>query len=71
MLMVYFPAERILVQADSYNTANPKLPRLLGLNANIEKRKLRVDRHVPIHGSVQTRADYAKHLQAAKAAGTD
>ena len=70
-LMVYFPAERILVQADSYNTANPNLPRLLGLNANIEKRKLRVDRHVPIHGSVQTRADYAKHLQAAKAAGTD
>jgi glyoxylase-like metal-dependent hydrolase (beta-lactamase superfamily II) len=66
MLMVYFPAERLLVQADLYNPANPNAARLPNLIENIQKRKLRVDRHVPLHGPVTTQAQFAKVLETLK-----
>lgn len=71
MLMVYFPNEKLLVQADLFNPANPNLPRIVTLNENIENRKLRVDRHLPIHGTVMTRAEFAKVLQSARAASSN
>lgn len=58
LLMVYFPAERLLVQADVYSPPAPNAPTppafpfAPNLLENIEKRKLRVDRMVPIHGRV-------------------
>ncbi|HEU4993654.1 MAG TPA: MBL fold metallo-hydrolase [Gemmatimonadaceae bacterium] len=56
MLMVYLPAEKILVQADLYNppAANapppPWFPFAANLVENIQKRGLQVERVVGIHG---------------------
>lgn len=56
MLMVYLPAERILVEADAYQppplagpppVAHPHAPNLL---ENVKRRGLRVERVLPIHG---------------------
>jgi glyoxylase-like metal-dependent hydrolase (beta-lactamase superfamily II) len=66
MVMVYFPAERALVQADLFNAANPNPARLPNLIENIQKRKLRVDRHVPLHGPVATQAQFTKVLETLK-----
>jgi len=58
MLMVYFPAERLLVQADAYQPPRPGDPEPTGypfaanLLENIGTRGLRVDRLLPIHGRV-------------------
>jgi glyoxylase-like metal-dependent hydrolase (beta-lactamase superfamily II) len=71
MLMVYFPNDRIVVQGDFYNTANTVFPRALSLNDNIQKRKLRVDKHVPIHGAVKTHAEFMKIVQSMKPAATN
>jgi glyoxylase-like metal-dependent hydrolase (beta-lactamase superfamily II) len=56
-IMVYLPAEKLLVQADAYtplapNTAPPATPNgnHLNLISNIEERKLVVDRILPLHG---------------------
>jgi glyoxylase-like metal-dependent hydrolase (beta-lactamase superfamily II) len=63
MLMVYFPAERLLAEADAYQppplagaapVAHPFAANLLD---NIRKRGLRVDRLLPIHGRVVPFAD--------------
>lgn len=56
MLVVYLPAERILIQADLYNppapnaTATPVFPFVANLVENVQKRGLGVDRVVGIHG---------------------
>jgi glyoxylase-like metal-dependent hydrolase (beta-lactamase superfamily II) len=61
MLMVYFPAERLLVEADLYSppAANaapnaPPAPQPFAPNLleNIQKANLRVDRILPIHGKI-------------------
>lgn len=67
MLMVYFPAERILVEADLYNppappAANapppapnappPVFPFAASVVETVQKLGLRVDRIVPIHGPI-------------------
>jgi glyoxylase-like metal-dependent hydrolase (beta-lactamase superfamily II) len=70
MLMIYFPNDRILVQADFYNTAGMAFPRAVALNDNIVKRNLRVAKHVPIHGAVKTQAEFAKVVQANKPAAS-
>ncbi|RPH63252.1 MAG: MBL fold metallo-hydrolase, partial [Acidobacteria bacterium] len=66
MVMVYFPAERLLVQADLYKPANPNAARLPNLIENIQKRKVRVDRHVPLHGPVTSQAQFTKVLETLK-----
>ena len=68
MLMAYFPNDKILVQADFYNTAGAAQPRAPALNDIIVKRKLTVAKHVPIHGSVKTEAEFLKIVQSMKAA---
>lgn len=69
MLMVYLPAEKLLVEADLYSppaanatTAGP-FPFAANLLENIQRRGLDVGRIVPIHGRVVPYAD----LQAAAA----
>jgi glyoxylase-like metal-dependent hydrolase (beta-lactamase superfamily II) len=58
MMMVYLPAERILINADLYSppAANAQLPaanaNIRALHQNIQRLKLNVGRHVPIHGNV-------------------
>ena len=73
MLMAYFPAGRVLVQADLLNPANPNPARLPNLLENIRARKLTVSRHVPIHGPVMSQAEFARLLRSLKipAAGAD
>jgi glyoxylase-like metal-dependent hydrolase (beta-lactamase superfamily II) len=56
MLVVYLPAERILIQADLYNppapnaTTTPVFPFVANFVENVQKRGLGVDRVVGIHG---------------------
>jgi glyoxylase-like metal-dependent hydrolase (beta-lactamase superfamily II) len=63
MLVVYLPAERILIQADLYNppapnaTATPVFPFVANFVENVQKRGLGVDRVVGIHGLPVTWAD--------------
>lgn len=57
MLIVYLPAERLLIQADLYNAPAPNsppvtFPFLSNLLENIQRRGLQVDRVVGIHGRV-------------------
>jgi hypothetical protein len=63
-LYAYVPRDRILVQADLYDSNwqyHHWGPNVLD---NIEKRKLRVDRHVPVHGAIQSFADMVKTIKA-------
>jgi glyoxylase-like metal-dependent hydrolase (beta-lactamase superfamily II) len=50
-LMVYFPRERLLVEADAYTPGGTYTPYAANLLENITKRKLRVDRIIPLHGA--------------------
>lgn len=58
MVMVYLPAERLLIEADLYSpppasaTTMPAFPFAANLLENIQRRGLQVDRIVPIHGRV-------------------
>ena len=58
MLMVYFPAERLLAEVDAYSPPAPNAPTppafpfAANLLDNIEKRGLRVDRLLPLHGRI-------------------
>ena len=57
MLMAYVPRERVLIQADAYSPgAGPHLY-AANLLENIQKRNLRVDRIVPLHGAIGPMAD--------------
>jgi glyoxylase-like metal-dependent hydrolase (beta-lactamase superfamily II) len=66
MLMVYLPKEKLLVNADLYSppapNAQPVPPSAATLNfrQNIERLKLDVAQHVPIHGRVGTHAEFLK-----------
>ncbi|MBI4522025.1 MAG: MBL fold metallo-hydrolase [Gemmatimonadetes bacterium] len=66
LLMVHFPRERILVQADLFGAflTPGAAPFAANLNENIVKRGLRVDRHVPIHGPVRPNADFTRLIRA-------
>lgn len=63
MLVVYLPAERVLIQADLYNppapnaTAPPAFPFVANLVENVQKRGLQVERVVGIHGLPQAWSD--------------
>jgi glyoxylase-like metal-dependent hydrolase (beta-lactamase superfamily II) len=60
LLMAYFPRERILVEADVFTPGAAVAPYAANLMENITKRKLRVDKIVPIHGSIAPFADLEK-----------
>ncbi len=70
MLMVYFPAERLLVEADLYTPPAPNTPPppafpfAGSVVDNVQKLGLRVDRIMPIHGFI---APYRQLEQAAAA----
>jgi glyoxylase-like metal-dependent hydrolase (beta-lactamase superfamily II) len=52
LLMAYFPKERILVEADVYTPGGAIQPYAANLLENIKKHDLKVDRIVPIHGTI-------------------
>lgn len=58
-MLVWLPAERLLIQADAYTPAPPNTPppatpngNNVNLAQNIERLKLNVDRILPLHGRV-------------------
>ena len=62
--MAYFPKERILVEADVFSPGAAVHPFAANLLENIKKRNLRIDRIVPIHGTIVPFAELAKALEA-------
>ena len=63
MLVVYLPAEKILIQADLYNppaanAVNPTFPFAANLLEMIQRKRLQVDRVVGIHGNPVTFAEF-------------
>jgi glyoxylase-like metal-dependent hydrolase (beta-lactamase superfamily II) len=65
LLMAYFPKEGILVQADVFSPGGPYQPYAANLLENVQKRKLRVDRIVPLHGTIVPFSDLVKAAAAA------
>ncbi len=52
-LFAYVPRDRILVQADLYDSTWQQHPWGDNVLQNIERRKLKVDKDVPIHGEIE------------------
>jgi hypothetical protein len=66
LLMAWVPRDHILVQADLYDSGWLKYPWADNLKANVELRKLKVEKDVPIHGSVELWADVLKRMEEKK-----
>ena len=60
MLMAYIPRDRILIQVDAFGAGSAVNPYAANLLENIQKRKLRVDRIVPLHGPIVKMAELEK-----------
>ena len=52
MLMAYIPRDRLLIEVDAYSPGSQVNPYAANLLENIQKRKLRVDKVVPLHGTI-------------------
>jgi glyoxylase-like metal-dependent hydrolase (beta-lactamase superfamily II) len=52
MLMAYLPRERVLVEVDAYSPGAAVQPYAANLLENVRRRNLRVDRIVPLHGTI-------------------
>jgi predicted anti-sigma-YlaC factor YlaD len=66
-LFAYVPRDRILVQADMYDSTWMRHPWGDNLPFNLALRKLQVDKDVPVHGAIQTYADVLKTIESKKA----
>jgi glyoxylase-like metal-dependent hydrolase (beta-lactamase superfamily II) len=68
MLMVYLPAERILVNADLYNWGGnfARYPRALTLAGEMARLKLNPATHLPVHGRRGTQAEFEDVVNAIK-----
>jgi hypothetical protein len=66
MLMVYFPKEKILFNADLFNWGGNfvRYPRAVALDEAIKKNRLDVETHLPVHGKKGSRKDFEGVLQA-------
>jgi hypothetical protein len=65
-LFAYVPSERILVQADLYDSTWKYHHWGENVITNIEQiRKLKVDKQVPVHGEIQSYADMVKTIRSA------
>lgn len=60
MLMAYVPRHRLLIQADAYSGGFSIQPYAPNLIDNVARRKLRVDRVLPMHGEVVPYAEVLK-----------
>ncbi|MEO7158551.1 MAG: hypothetical protein ABI039_13365 [Vicinamibacterales bacterium] len=57
MLMAYIPRDRILIEADAFSPGSAVQPYAANLLENVQKRTLRVDKIVPLHGAIATLAE--------------
>lgn len=64
LLMAYLPKERLLVEVDAFSPGSSVHPYAANLLQNIRDRKLRVDRIVPLHGTVVPFAELVKAVPA-------
>lgn len=62
-LFAYVPRERILVQADLYDSSWAQHPWGANVLDNLTRRNLRVDRHVPVHGAMEPFADMVRNIE--------
>jgi glyoxylase-like metal-dependent hydrolase (beta-lactamase superfamily II) len=60
MLMAYIPSARVIVEVDAFAPGSKFNPYAANLLENIQKRKLRVDRIVPLHGTIAPIAELEK-----------
>ncbi len=60
MLMAYFPRDRVIVEVDAYSPGSGPHIYAANLLENIDKRKLRVDRIVPLHGAISPMTELRK-----------
>jgi hypothetical protein len=67
MLMAYIPRDRLLVEADAFSPGSQVQPYAANLMENIVKRNRRVDRVVPLHGTI---APFAELVKVAGTKGT-
>jgi hypothetical protein len=65
-LIAYVPRDRILVQADLYDSGWQQHPWGDNLSFNMALRKLQVDKDVPVHGVIQSYADVLKTIASKK-----
>jgi glyoxylase-like metal-dependent hydrolase (beta-lactamase superfamily II) len=72
MLIAYLPTEKILINADMYSppaqgaqVAPAAVPGMIALNRNIQRLKLDVAQHVPIHGQPGTHEQFMRMVAAA------
>lgn len=70
-LFAYVPGERLLVQADLYDAGWQQHPWGDNVLANVERRKLKVDRDVPVHGVIEPYAQMVKTIKAKAVVGTN
>jgi Metallo-beta-lactamase superfamily len=68
-LFAYVPRDRILVQADLYDSTWSQFPWADNVLRNIALRGLRVERDVPVHGEIQSWPDVLKTMQLRGAGG--
>jgi glyoxylase-like metal-dependent hydrolase (beta-lactamase superfamily II) len=66
LLMTYFPKERILVEADVWSPGAAVQPYAANLLENIKKHNLKVDKILPIHGTVAPFSELLKTQQPVK-----
>ena len=60
MLMAYIPRDRLLIEVDAFSPGSQVNPYAANLLENIQKRKLRVDKIVPLHGAIAPFAELVK-----------
>jgi len=63
-LFAYVPAQRILVQADLYDSTWQRHSWGANVLENIGRRGLKVDRHVPVHGAIEPFAQMVATIKA-------
>lgn len=64
MLMAYIPRDRLLVEVDAFSPGSAVQPYAPNLLEQIQKRNLRVDRIVPLHGTIAPLAELVKAVGA-------
>jgi glyoxylase-like metal-dependent hydrolase (beta-lactamase superfamily II) len=64
LLMGWLPNEHILIQADLYDSGWQRFPWADNLRENVELRKLKPEKDVPIHGKIEDWADVLKTMSA-------
>ena len=63
-LFAYVPRDRMLVQADLYDASWARHSWWDNVLKNVEQRKLRIDKDVPVHGTMQTWPEVFKTVKA-------